>query len=179
MAGTPTQASAPAGGHGAAMPVSLHSRTKRLNSGSRAVKYCAPWSAVTSPIGVCQRRVDIRPPAPRPLSNSSTVWPADESTSAQARPATPAPIMAKCTACQHLPDSGSACLRLSELFAEALPTKPCFTLSKLVKKVIAGFPQVIAQSGNICRLSAASISHVYRHGANMAERTLHAAPAIA
>ena len=56
------------------------------------------------------RRVDIRPPGPRPLSNTTTSWPRPVRPSAQASPAIPAPtiptrIPANLLATQVLPNA--------------------------------------------------------------------------
>ncbi|MGY2734367.1 hypothetical protein ACVWYO_002041 [Sphingomonas sp. UYP23] len=93
MPGVPTQASSPAPGHGATTPAACHSVTAAVKCWSRVVKYCAPWSNATSPDADATRRVAIRPPAPRPLSNTVTTHPARWSVSAQERPAMPAPTM--------------------------------------------------------------------------------------
>jgi len=113
IVGNPIQASALASGQGATRRRCCHACTTRRNRGSRAVKYCAPWSMETMPAEVESRRVDIRPPGPLPLSNKRTSRPWLERTSAQARPAMPAPtIPARIT--------GSACSDKPTLL-----TRPC------------------------------------------------------
>ncbi|MCY1169064.1 hypothetical protein D9M73_90780 [compost metagenome] len=91
--GVPTQASSPALGQGATMPDASHCATVDAKCGSRAVKYCAPWSNETAPTGDAMCRVAIRPPTPRPLSKTLTVCPAAWSRCAQESPAIPAPTM--------------------------------------------------------------------------------------
>ena len=94
MPGVPTQASSPALSQGVTISQAAHSATVAAKCGSRAVKYCAPWSKATSPQADATRRVAMRPPAPRPLSITLTEYPAALSRPAQASPAMPAPTMA-------------------------------------------------------------------------------------
>jgi hypothetical protein len=56
------------------------------------VKYWAPWSKL--PKG--ELRVAMRPPGETVFSNTVTLWPACTRVRAQAMPAMPAPITAKC-----------------------------------------------------------------------------------
>ncbi|MFT7477741.1 MAG: hypothetical protein ACI80N_001018, partial [Gammaproteobacteria bacterium] len=73
----------------ATTPFSNQLSTRRRKCGSRAVKYCAPWS---NPKGAARREV-LRPPGPRPLSNTTAAWPCSPSVRAAASPARPAPMM--------------------------------------------------------------------------------------
>lgn len=66
----------------------------RLKRGSRTVKYCAPLSKL--PKGVAS--LAMRPPGSAPRSNTVTRWPACTNVRAQATPAMPAPMTAKCLA---------------------------------------------------------------------------------
>jgi hypothetical protein len=61
---------------------------------SRTVKYCAPWSKLPKD----ELRVLMRPPALWLFSNTVTWWPACTRVRAQAMPAMPAPMTAKCLA---------------------------------------------------------------------------------
>ena len=75
-----------------------------LKRASRTVKYCAPWSNVPKALS----RVAMRPPTPRLFSNTVTWCPACTRVRAQAMPARPAPMTAKCLALNL--DSGGAFL---------------------------------------------------------------------
>ena len=80
------------GSHWATMPARSHASTYRRKRSSRTVKYWAPWSKRVSRSST--RRVDIRPPGPRPLSKTVTGMRWSRSVRAQNRPLRPAPMTA-------------------------------------------------------------------------------------
>ena len=81
-----------AAGQRAATPAAAQLSTAAMKAGSRAVKYCAPWSKLPKALV----RVDMRPPRPRLFSNKVTLCPAWRKVRAQVTPAMPTPMMAMC-----------------------------------------------------------------------------------
>ena len=90
--GKPTKrGSGPSSSHGAIAVAMVSTRAEK--SGSRAVKYWAPWSKLRSCPPMRMRRVAIRPPTPRPLSRMTGFCPAFARCWPQAKPAIPDPRM--------------------------------------------------------------------------------------